>query len=527
MDKEIKEIKANDLYIPHANQLRILKDKHRYKVVDAGRRFGKSAMAMNYALSWILSPHKKNQMVWIVLPEYKQAKQIYWIDPDVTKYYLPYVQANLLFKNDSDLYLYNPKNNSYMFLKGSDNPDSLRGSGLDLLIFDEPRDIKVNAFDVLNPTLADSPDHRVIYIGTPNGYDHFHTFLLMGDHEGIIEKGGKNTQPDPEWMTFKFTSYDNLAFIGDLSRQKSFISYIDKQRQYYIDRGQLDFFEQEYMGEIRKKAGAVHKEFSREIHLINPFIVPEQWRRIRGWDFGSTHPTSSIRIAVDNDDNWFIEYCYKEKGKQIDDHIKAIIDQDMDLSATVSGFGDPSGAQWIREFNMTDDIRGEKIPQERRISIRGAKKDPKTKDISWLQLGVDKINAKLHPIEGHIVMLPDGRRIENAPSMFIFNRPENMEMVNEFEGMLYKRTSDGILKAEIDEDKDPMGHYDLDAALRYVVLSESLGISYSFVVGKPVDDKKLMPENKTQAPTIDERTRLERQADLDIIKQQNNARSGW
>lgn len=512
-----KKILADDIYSPHLNQYKVLTDHHKVRVVVAGRRFGKSAMAINYALTWILN--KQNQVVWIILPEYKQAKSIYWDDPDLSGFFLPYVQTNYLKKNDTELSLVCAKTNSRLVLKGADEPDSLRGSGLDLIIWDEVADIKPTAFDVVSPALADSPHHRVMYMGTPDGYNHFHDIALRGDHNQIIEKAGKTIEPDLDYITYKFTSYDNLTWAEGSIERESFVAYLDKERKKYKEMGQEDWFEQEYMAEFRKRAGAVHKLFSREVHLIQPFEVPLEWRRDRGWDWGSSHPTASIRFATDPDDNWFIELCYKQKDKTIEEHADAIKEQDrvfLDGNGNdpIQGYGDPSGKQWIKELNKLG------------FNITAAKRTENTEKKTWIEFAIDKINAKIAPKQGHTVFLPDGTRLDNAPSFFIINRTENMPLVDELETLAYKKTDAGLVKTELDDTSDQAGHYDLHASLRYKALSTGSDVSWGGV-STPVavatgQEVKTSPDLRNE----ELRAKLEKEADLAIIKQQQQ-RSGW
>jgi len=506
------ELVADKIYFPHANQLKFLKDKHRYIIVVAGRRFGKSAACINYALAWIMNPKLKDQMVWIILPQYNQANSIYWIDPDIVHYYMPYVQSGELKKNDSALSLYCARTNSRLILKGADNADTLRGSGLDLIIWDEVADVKPIAFSTISPTLIDSPHHRVFYLGTPDGFNHFHDFALLGDHEGKIEKGGKDIVPDPDYMTYRFTSYDNLSWPEGSERRTEFVKNIEREKKHYYEQGQGDWFEQEYMAQFRKRAGAVHKTFLRDVHLIAPFTVPLDWKRIRGWDWGSNHPTASIRVAIDNDDNWFVEWCYKQRGEYMSVHAEHIKSEDSEFltpenTDPIPGFGDPSGAQWIKELNNMG------------FSIVGAKRSGKTEKRTWTELAIDKINAKLAPREGHTVYLPNGIKIENAPSFFILNREPNIALVDEFETLSYKKNNDGGLRTELDDTADRAGHYDLHASLRYMAISDVTATTFMSV---ETDRAKLI----AQKPVPDLRNpetlkALEHQADLDAIAQAN------
>jgi hypothetical protein len=509
----------SNLYYPHLNQLKIHHDQARYRVVVAGRRFGKTAMALNEALTWIMSPKLQNQMVWIILPHYKEAHDIYWIDPDINKYFMPYVHAGFLKKNDTELSLFSAKNNSRLVLKGADEPDSLRGSGLDLIIWDETADMKPNAFSVISPTLADSPYHRVMYMGTPDGYNHFHDFALRGDHQGLIEKAGKQIIPEKDWATYKFTSYDNMAWAEGSAERRLFVEYLEKERAYYEQIGQGDWFEQEYMAEFRKRAGAVHKMFSRTVHLIPDQVLPKEWERDRGWDWGSSHPTASIRFAIDPDSNWFVEMSYKQKDDYIENHANHIKEQDKEFlspdgSDPIPGFGDPSGKQWISEFNKLG------------FSIRAAKKAQNTEKKTWTELAIDKINAKLAPRKGHTVFLPDGTKIEDAPSLFILNRPENMALVDEMETLSYKETNQGLTKTELDDTNDKMGHYDLHASFRYFAITQGQQTYFVPLVNNITREQLIeaqIPRAKTFA-NEDERKRLEHQADLDAIASQNLSR---
>ena len=53
----------------------IADDTHRFKVILAGRRFGKTHLAIRQLAYYARIP---NQEVWYVAPSYKQAKMIVW-----------------------------------------------------------------------------------------------------------------------------------------------------------------------------------------------------------------------------------------------------------------------------------------------------------------------------------------------------------------------------------------------------------------------------------------------------------------
>lgn len=507
--EEKKGIIADDIYYPHANQRLVLADKHKYRVLVAGRRFGKSALAINYALAWILDKTIKDQVVWIILPEYKQAKSIYWDDPNISNFFLPYVNAGELKKNDSELSLYCARTNSRLVLKGADTPDSLRGSGLDLIIWDEVADIKPDAFNVVSPALTDSPNHKVLYMGTPDGYNHFHDFALMGDHAGKVERAGKSITANDDYITFKFTSYDNMTWAEGTDDRQSFVANLNAERKKYKEQGQEDWFEQEYLAEFRKRAGAVHKMFDRAIHVIANMMLPHEWKRHRGWDWGSSHPTASIRVAVDTDENFFVELCYKKKDLRTSQHAENIKAQDKDFLTPqgddpIPGYGDPSGRQWIQELNYLG------------FSIKAATHKSNTDKKTSLEFAIDKINEKLAPREGHTVYFPDGTKMDNAPSLFILYTEENMDLVDEMETLAYKKTNDGLQKTELDDTADMKGHYDLHASLRYLAVSEGSKISFGYADQAAISSyvtTQVQPDLKDE----DVRRKLELEADLALM----------
>jgi hypothetical protein len=70
--------------------------------------------------------------------------------------------------------------------------------------------------------------------------------------------------------------------------------------------------------------GVVYEGFDRDVHLIDPFPVPEGWRRIRSIDFGYTNPFSCSWYAIDGDGRM---YRYRQiyfTGRTVADHVKTI-----------------------------------------------------------------------------------------------------------------------------------------------------------------------------------------------------------
>lgn len=489
-------------YTPLPYQRELHDDSHRYRTIVAGRRVGKTTFAINELIKFAF---KRNLPVpfWYIGPYYRQAKMIAW------EMLLRYLSRELWAKKPNETTLtVKLINGASISLKGADNPLSLEGTGLGALIIDEIS--AINHFNklweyTLRPMLSDF-NSPAIFISKPRGFNHFHDLAKKGDHSNIIEgEPSAGVTLDQNYITYRFTTEQNC-------RQHNG-GYID-HTEIETAKNQLapEAFDQEYLARFVNYSGLVHKLFNREIHLISDFTVPSEWERVRGWDFGSAHPTASVRIAIDQDDNWFVEHSYKERDKSIDEHSSFIVNQDKTdgFPYAISGYGDPSGKQWINEFNLKG------------VSIRPAKKDTNTSEKNWIQLGIDLINAKLKLKENHIVFLPDGRKIQRAPSFFILRRPDNIALVSELETLAYKESQQGINTAVIDDARDKVGHYDLHAALRYVVISEAYHPYYTTI---PLPTQKTREELLAEDQAIKSKLKdpksqkdLQYQADMEAVK---------
>lgn len=278
--KQAKEIKLGDKFSPYPGQEEIaeaLLTSSRV-VVRAGRRFGKSALALNLVFREALfNPGR----YWIIAPEYKQAKSIYW--RDLVDEFIP--PELILKKNDNELILEiqapGVEESSIIEFKGSDNENSLRGAGLRGVILDEYAFQKDHIWDkIISPMLIQT-NGWALFITTPNGVaNHFKKFW---DDATALEAAG-----DPEWKTFHFTSYDNPT-PGMAER-------LDKERE----RLTPEYFEQEYMAEFSKFAGLIYTGFDDKVHIQN-FEVNENWTFYRSIDFGATDPNAVSFFGVDKD----------------------------------------------------------------------------------------------------------------------------------------------------------------------------------------------------------------------------------
>jgi len=197
----------------HPGQAAIYNSPARFKVCAAGRRFGKSHLAaitlsvealrdVNVAGYRLTAEHG----VYYVAPTFDQAKRIMW--PKL-KQLLGYEAQGGFIRNENvnDGWI-ELINNRRIYIRGADNPDSLRGIALSYVVLDEYADMKANVWhEIIEPALMDV-EGTALFIGTPKGKNHFYKLFIGALEKPESVKTGSNAHWQ-DWEAFHFKSSDN------------------------------------------------------------------------------------------------------------------------------------------------------------------------------------------------------------------------------------------------------------------------------------------------------------------------------
>ena len=166
-------------------------EAHRFCVLVAHRRLGKTVLAVNHLLKAALTTKRKDGQYAYLAPFRNQAKQIAWAY--LKRYSAPVPGIKV---NEGELSIAYP-NGSTLRLYGADNPDSLRGIYLDGVVVDEVAQVKPEVWgEILRPALADRHGWAV-FIGTPKGIN---LFSQMYDKALALE-----TQGSPDWCAMLYS----------------------------------------------------------------------------------------------------------------------------------------------------------------------------------------------------------------------------------------------------------------------------------------------------------------------------------
>lgn len=165
----------------------VLNDDTRFKIICAGRRFGKTYLSLVFLLQDEIQPYQKR---WFIAPTYKQGKLIAW---DLLKRIFTdmRIQAKV---NETEMRITLP-NQAEFRIMGADREDGLRGTSLTKVVLDEYAYMKSHVFhEVVLPMLSDTGGKALI-CGTPSGYDHFYRLF-------------NNAQLNDNWKAWQFRTID-------------------------------------------------------------------------------------------------------------------------------------------------------------------------------------------------------------------------------------------------------------------------------------------------------------------------------
>jgi len=148
----------------HPAQTAIFESPARFKVVAAGRRFGKTFLGGALVLLAALS--KPDAVVWWLSPSHSQSR-------DVMRYVSKLIPHSHRDINRSTGEIFFP-NGSVIAFKSGDRFDNLRGAGLDFVVIDEAAQLSEELWkSVVRPMLADKLG-RALLISTFNGENWFY-----------------------------------------------------------------------------------------------------------------------------------------------------------------------------------------------------------------------------------------------------------------------------------------------------------------------------------------------------------------
>ena len=327
----------------------------RFRVVVAGRRFGKTFLSMWEIAKFARHPNRK---IFYIAPTYRQAKQIIWED----------LKQQLASKrwakkiNESDLSI-TLVNNSKIFLRSADNPDSLRGVSMDFLIMDEAAMIDQRMWtEVCRPALSDKEGHG-LFITTPRGMNWIYDLFNNAGHL-------------PDYESFQYTTLEG----GNVPAEE-----VQAAKRELDEKS----FRQEYEATFETYAGLIYYNWDSKTNVINePPHVDDRTLLHIGMDFNHT-PLSACIATIQGDQITFFDEV-KIDGSNTWEMVEEIRNRYPNNRVWVNP--DASGNQRRTSSNTTD----HKILQQAGFTLKVKGNNPPVRD------RIAAVNANLKSAEGDI-----------------------------------------------------------------------------------------------------------------------------
>ncbi len=207
----MKTIKCRIPYRPRYPEVHRVLETHRFTVLVAHRRFGKTVLSINHLLKQALLCSKPRGIYAYVGPLRNQAKATAW---NYLKHYSGPVPDRRV--NEGELSIKLP-NDATIRIFGADNPDALRGLYFDGVILDEVAQMKSEVWqEIIQPALADRQGWA-LFIGTPKGIN-----LFSDLYYDALKRESKG---DPNWTALSFpVSQTDALPQEEVDRLKSELS---------------------------------------------------------------------------------------------------------------------------------------------------------------------------------------------------------------------------------------------------------------------------------------------------------------
>ena len=263
-------------------QSEIINNLSRFNIIRAGRRFGKTWLAVYWLLKKALS--KPNQVCWYLAQDLAQSKEVTIpllksLCPDITA-----TNQRVWTENKSTM-TFTFFNGSTLVFKTADTEENLRGRGLNAIVLEEcafwrhGEDLWLR---VIRPSLSDKHG-EAMFISSPNGSNWFRR----------LEEAAETKK---SWRIFTGTMFDN-PHISEEERQELAESYSTRPDEY----------KQEFLAEYVDKCGTVYWELADDNISQTPLPTI---MTIRGMDWGMDDNTAAVLITLHADGRVWIRSEY-------------------------------------------------------------------------------------------------------------------------------------------------------------------------------------------------------------------------
>ena len=284
-------------------QTRVWKSRARFKIISAGRRFGKSYLALPWMVNNSLSLGGLN---YYIASSYVMGKQIAW------RLLKELFGDHIKTKNESELFV-EFENGSIVQIKGADNRDSLRGVSLSSVCLDEASFMVQEVWtEVIRPATSDK-QAPVLFISSPSGWNWFkelYDYASLGEDINwqawtFTTADGGNVKPEEieaakRELPIKTFNQEYLASFETLSNRV--YSNFDRMQNVAESDPDLNDFPDLYIGidfNVNPMSAIVGVKSADQLFLLDEIILPNSNTTELSAEIKRRYPKHKIRVYPD------------------------------------------------------------------------------------------------------------------------------------------------------------------------------------------------------------------------------------
>ena len=306
-------------YAPQPHQKEFHQDTHTVKAIFGAYGSGKTTTAVIELIRHALSvPSGLSAMLAPTLQMLKETSYL-----ELMKY-LPHTFITHESKTRGNEYI-ELKNGHKILLLPSNDADKIRSLNLSAFYLEEASNAKFDVYIELTARLRNKAALEYAYNADGTPLTEFDADRKVYRHKVKKSRllGLVCSNPDVGWIRSEILLKSDIVYSPQTypksDNYNPFVSthlhssyqnkYLDPDFQVRIGRGKPDWWVKRYIyGSFDYSEGMVYPQIGDSI--VDPFIIPGNWKRMFGVDFGLRDPTVMLAAAIDPDEG--VLYIYDE-----------------------------------------------------------------------------------------------------------------------------------------------------------------------------------------------------------------------
>jgi len=357
-----------DLYF-HAGQTKAWDSERRFIAIIAGTQSGKTVFGPIWLWREIQRKGRGDYLVVTptftllelkALPAFKrffeaQMKLGEYLSTPVRRFKFSADGERMMFGS------HDPLNPTVIYFAYAEDPESLESMTVKAAWLDEcgQKKFKIGSWEAIQRRLA-VHEGRVLMTTTPYDFG-----WLKREVFDRYEAG------DPLYDVVRFNSISNPAF---------------SKAEYERARATMPpwKFALFYQGRFMRPAGLIYDCFETKTHTCKRFVIPPQWERYMGLDFGGANTAAVFLAAKPYTSKLYLYRIYKAGGRTAVEHSYHMTLGEPEIALAVGGAR--AEGQWRQEFRAGGKIE---TPEGKTVSVPGML--VRRPLITEVNLGIDRV----------------------------------------------------------------------------------------------------------------------------------------